>query len=157
MNERTTDNRIPFSGGVFGCILAILIPAVVIFFTFLLGSREGLRGAIDETLSSIAFLVIFTGPLGAVAGAYLAAYRRMTDTERKKVTYSLIPVLGGIVGFNLGFWIPAVIIYIASVEMVPGMINGACAGFMIAPLSAVGGVYLAKRLRKDPSKEESSN
>ena len=160
MNERTTDNLIPFSGGVFGCLLAVLIPMVFIFFYFL-GGGAGVQEAISSAWSMIAF-GIFTGPFGAVVGAHLAAYRRMGDTERKKVTYSLVPVLGGVVGWILGFWIPAALIYNAAVQetyenMVPGIFNGACVGFIIGPLGAVGGVFLAKYLRKRYVKEESSN
>ena len=94
MKNRSTTSRIPVYGGILGLVLCILISAGCGFgYLFAFGDlRPGELWNIDLNMSWLVPLGIFTGPLGAVLGAFVAADLFMPKEEGKKVTWSY-PVL----------------------------------------------------------------
>lgn len=150
MKTQPTTNPVPLYGSAIGFLIGVLAPLV---FGFLVAR---------EMVTGFFIFSIFTGPLGAILGAYIAVFWKTTGLERKKLTDSLFPKLGGVVGVILGFCIPAVVIFSILVwdsneDMVPGIFFGGCAGTLMAPLGAAGGKYFAKYLMKVWSEEESSD
>jgi len=147
MKTQPTTNPIRLYGSAVGLVVGILAPMVTSFL-------------VEGDVRSLIYLSICTGPLGAILGAYVAVFWKTTGLERKKLTDSLFPKLGGVVGAILGFWIPAILVFtllapVAIESIAPGIIYGGCAGVLFAPLGAASGVYLAKQLRKIRSEKES--
>jgi hypothetical protein len=149
MKTQPTTNPVLLYGSAVGFVLGVLAPMLFGF-------------PVVSAMGSFIFLSIFTGPLGAILGAYIAVFWKTTDPERKKLAGFLFPKLGGVVGAILGFWIPTVLVFQILVQetfenMVPGIIYGGCAGAVIAPLGAASGVYLARKLMKIWLDEDISN
>ena len=81
MKKQTLDDLIPRDGVIFGCALGILIPAFCVFIYFFIS--DGMVAAVYSGLFTLGIVGIFSGPLGMVIGAYVAAAWRFSDEERR--------------------------------------------------------------------------
>ena len=164
LKNRPTTSRIPIYGGILGFVLCILISSVCGFsylFDFTDLRDRGLE-VIDLARPWLVVLAIFSGPLGAVIGAFVAADLFMGKEESKRVTHPLLAVLGGILGFTLGFWTSAALLFRfftrqTTDPMFAALILGPPVAFFAGVFSAAGGVVLARYLLKEWLDEESSN
>lgn len=152
MEKQITHNLFPKNTVIFGGGLGILIPAIFVFGYFLV--MDGLVAAVDGGMFMIFFTGPFTGPLGIVIGAILVTSRRFSGEERRKANYVLMQSLGVVIGLILGFWIPAVSLFIIIAGdngefMLPGIIYAFCGGVIFALPAAAGGKFLAKYLLKN--------
>ena len=144
MKTQPSTNPVPLYGSVVGFLIGVFAPML---YSFL----------VARDIGTYIFLSIFAGPLGAILGACIAVFWKTTGLERKKLTDILFPMLGGVMGVILGFWIPAVLIFPAFTDAVLGVFYGGCVGAVMAPLGAAGGKYLTKYLMKVWSNEKNSN
>jgi hypothetical protein len=138
LKQRTTNEYVSIYGSFLGFVLGILISAVFL----------------DSALWGL-----FTGPLGAIGGAYLAVYLLMADSARKRALHYLVPISGGVVGYMLGFCIPAATIFMTLMRQTGenaliAVMYAPCAGFIIGPVGAVSGILVARYLLKHWIKEE---
>lgn len=164
MKNRPTTSRIPLYGGILGFVLCIFISSVCGFsylFDFTDLRDRGLE-VIDLARPWLVIFSIFSGPLGAVIGAFVAADLFMGKEESHRVTHPLLAVLGGLLGFTLGFWTSAVLLFRFITRqtadyMFLASIVVPLAAFFAGVFSAAGGVFLARYLLKQWLDEESSN
>jgi uncharacterized membrane protein len=145
MKTQPTTNPVLLYGSAVGFLVGVLAP---LFFGFLIAR---------ELTPVFSIFSIFTGPLGAILGAYLAVFWKTSGLERKKLTVYLFPKLGGIVGVTLGFWVPAVIIFPRFDDAIVGVFFAGCAGTLMALIGAASGKYLAILLMRVWPEEETLN
>ncbi len=163
LKTRPMTSRIPLLGGIVGLALCLLISSACSLSYYFVTESSPIW-VVPDLESAMPWLMvfgIFVGPLGAGVGAFVATDLFMTDEAGKKVARTLFRICGGLLGFTLGFWTSAILLYLFFTqdpeEMVLAFYFGPPVGVLVGGFGAAGGASFARYLVNHWPGEESSN